>query len=865
MTTSVVMLRLLKLDYEHRLALSYAKALGAGARTRRCMISSDTTKRKPFDRRNDSKGNGGEKSKLIGKANFWIPRAYRVSEFTPGSEKFTGTNFRSGIPFLRGKNLNKSRLAPRQDPGTLPTAHKAEWIKNQAKKSEEARELSIMQDQAERIISIPRHLFRFVKDYRAVFSSSVPEQKGLTSTDLTTKIGIKYEDETERKKALLRSIIHRIRNEFIKSDLHNADTLVDFAKIENTENLYRSMCRLLQGIIKVSSKLASFHQYKNFNEFVDLAELALRSLAKLTSDRAILVEATRQWSDKNLSKYTPRNENFLLGNLRKILDALLVTDVERKIPDNLGSLASHDPSLGVTPEHFAIVMTGISDLAFNETSRNVNREAGHATSTSTRVDFDRKVAERASKRMISLLNIMPSTTSPHPEALKQVLEMLCRVGNLESARLCLDTFRRYPSKQYRLRFSLVLHAYLEAVKHEKSDKKQLSAAKEALIALNDYWETGLSTHRVERIGQCSIVLNSFCIANERQKLPDLVIQSASRLVMRSLGKRVYEALMADIISGSQIADAQVLPLMNYLSQLYALSTNEERKLEAKHMLSYIIKCDIVAESFISLPLVSTCNAIFKGMLQAYDEQHTSDDAEQNNSEKKAKVTTDLDFNSEIINRMIRSRNVGCRPNDETFTLSFDLLMAARPDDIGERAEALLSKMQVIESRSPGSVSLSLSSYQRVLRCLLEAASYVSTKRAARRALKIVDSLELQSTPFFMTDKELKSLSTRALYDLNLRPTNSTYQLLLQICNATTNEEDFESAAEVAVEVYRRIIASSTTSEKRAMKYLSLVENCINRLDEKSPKRKMLLRSLSEDSGSLQETADSHVAEQKLFA
>ena len=129
--------------------------------------------------------------------------------------------------------------------------------------------------------------------------------------------------------------------------------------------------------------------------------------------------------------------------------------------------------------------------------------------------------------------------------------MLYRAGTLASARLCYDTYKRYPINQNRLRFSLVLQSYLEAAEYDPDESKRSLAAQEAFDALNREWDVNLPVHRVERIVHSTIVLNCLCAGGSNSNsltLPN-ACELADEAVKKSLGSVGFAKLLDQAAGG----------------------------------------------------------------------------------------------------------------------------------------------------------------------------------------------------------------------------------------------------------------------------------------------------------------------------
>lgn len=706
-------------------------------------------------------------------------------------------------------------------------------------------------------------------------------------------IRIEYHDENAKHKAMIRSMARQVRTTF--KDIHDkTDIVVTMQHVYDTEDAFRNLCRALQKTIKLATELHKLNikdRYINNNntetdeignikggddddsgELIDLAEASLAALAKVRSDRALLVESTRTWTANNLAfeaSAAASDDGGYSGSSRRtnspwmsfVQSLLSPSPEDSNNVDRNNSISSRyrgskqvmaheDPILGVTQALFATVMDALAAQASSLQNYDDNN-------SSIRQQSQQKHLQKTSRRMIALLDAMPSSWIPDEEVVKRVLETLCQAGSLDSARLSLATYRRHPNNNNRLRFSLVLQAYLEACQNESvnddddDSSKVLLAVREVLDALHSEWDVNLPRHRVERIVHSSLVLNCLCVAERRgARVPNLHRDSVN-VVKRSIGKEAYRILQ-DPKQWNNSKSGDIFPLVNCLAQVYAMgeSPNFEK---ARHLLSYLMQHDRQGVGrFMVHPMVDTFNAVLLSLLLDYEgkpEQKKSIiDDEEDNKEAKAKtkgvgrdVEKSLDYATSLLDYMLSGREATFWPNDETFSYLFRLLVATKPKEIGQRAQHILSKMEIRRAVSSlsgdyeddtcdSTINISLSIYHRVLRCWLEAAkdkeSTEHNTTCAQSALQILDKLEAQSIPLLMNDRETQISSLPSLYDIQLRPTRRTYGLVHQICLSSIKHDD--KAIDVAFAVYDKL---SKRGMVNATKDLNMLKSCVDQLPD----------------------------------
>lgn len=669
------------------------------------------------------------------------------------------------------------------------------------------------------LISIHHSLLRLVRDYRGHFSSE--HLFDTSSSSRGAAVRVTYQDKTQQLKAVIRQMMQQIR--FLFDDIHKADDIVEWSRIIETEESFRGVCRALQDIVRTSVELSHMQDDNDVGQaYLDLAEFALSTLARSVSDRALLVESTKTWSSK--MRLSSSNSNTVMGRL----SSLFVEEREEQLPTSPMPLAHEDESLGATQRLFRSVLTRIVSIIEDQV-----QAAKEQSQDGKLAPEDRKQIESTSRRLTALLDAMPSTWVPDTANMGKVLEILSRVGNLDSARACHFAFNRHPSNQYRLRLSLVLQAYLEAIKNEEEEDNVLSAVQEVLQLFHTAWDENYPGHQETRIVHSGIVLNCICVAQRSFSIPD-VCDAADLVVKRTLGNTVYKMLYDEINSKKPNVDHQSMRLVHCLSFIYVLSEEEQRQEEAKLLFRYIMQSnkDGVG-NFGVYPVVDTFNAILKRTTEKYEGRAPP-------SEKRAKLARAREWQMMrgFLDNLLSRNEVGCWPNADSFVLLFRVLLALNPKNIGEQADHLVSAMFIRLSYSRNQEGddffIPLSIYHRALRCWLEAAKNPATKDAASRALHVFNQLQVQSTPLLLNERETRIESVSRLYDTTLRPSRKTCHLVHQICVETRNPSDFETALDVALEIYDRMVKNGPSPDKGT---LDAVQKCIVRLPGDSDKRK----------------------------
>lgn len=623
--------------------------------------------------------------------------------------------------------------------------------------------------------------------------------------------------------ALQRSI-HSLLKGIHQSDVQVVGTQV----VQESEADFRSLCRTLQHLCSISCSLTNLSKYndKDSMMYVDLAEFMLLKLVQLGQDRSAMVESTKQ--KPNCPHVAGVDEsprtvggwfNRLVQGFAPALVSVQQADAIEESGKESGTVckevsgsddkgASDDIASEATKRLFRKVMGSIASSFRQSEERPISmthslfRTDDVAIAIAKQPLDDRVSYEVTAQRMLDLLDRMPSSLPPDTEALRYVMEILCRAGTLHSARLCNKVFQRHAYSLYRPQFALVLEAYLEIAMRETDEDKLVVIVEEILDALQTQWNTAIPSHRMERIMHCSIVLNCMAVAN-MGRVPGMCGRGEA-IAKRALGGFAFQQLQQELPSETAKIDTQTLPVANYLAQLYASAGDDARFVQAKRVLTYMMQHDKLSSSrFTVYPNVGTCNAILNALIQ----RHGFSSAEETTN---AMVLEDFDYAHSIFGYMFGRGDTGCWPNTKTHAMMFRLLEAASPADVGSVAADILSTIETMQAWSETD-NLELSTYHLVMRCWLKEAKLPTVSKsgsrivACERALRLLKKLELRSIPIALSDFALRTAAVKCLYDINIRPVRMTYAMVLQICVETSDPEDHEKAAAVAVAVFRLMV------------------------------------------------------------
>jgi hypothetical protein len=591
-----------------------------------------------------------------------------------------------------------------------------------------------------------------------------------------------------------KTVEHRITSAL---RLIHSGKVLDREQILKSEPEFRSICRFLQQICSTTCSLSTLWRYNDTDaiQYIDLSEFIVRELVRLSHDRS--------------NVWTGIQPNSAASKSRLTLDESQETKSRTELAEDSATLLSMK----------RLLKNVLTNLASTASQRDLSSDSESAAQIKAATNTEEQSeCETVGRRMLNLLDYSSTVAAVDAETVEIVMETLCRLGTLSSARMCNKVYLQYTSKECRIQFPLVLEAYRRAVNREKDQEALLDLVEEVLNLLIKQWNGSWPTHRVERTLQVSVVLS--CMAEAGMGKVAGMCDTADLLLRRALGINLFTQFFQEVHSDKPKVDNHTIAIANALAQLYASSGRSILLETAKKLLKYMMTEQEDALLLAALyPTVEACNAVLFGLAQPATERDTK------------MSHGDFDFARTVLDFMFSRNGTACFPNSTTYDLMFTLLESWNPIDIGIIGEDLLSTIETNNLLcGSSSFSLPFSTYQRILQYWLQMVKngYGSIPASRigvvpfRRATHLLRKLEVRSTAMIMhadTDFTVKNL-----YDYKLRPMRNTYLVVLQICAFTSAVEDQDEAARIAVEIYQCMV-----TRKYHMDDLStLLENCPNR-------------------------------------
>jgi hypothetical protein len=272
-------------------------------------------------------------------------------------------------------------------------------------------------------VRLHEDLLRLSDEYRSAFSSaeSLPlTRRGGDAAANSTKHQDRRRDDEDR--VTIRAITHNVRA--LGKDIHQMDQLVESSQIERSEESFRGLSRVLKDIIHtaISVRRSGGGTYETGQELVELAEAALGAAVKMGSERALLVELTETWSTIQKS---PFSSLWPTLTLKDMFGKLFSARSPEEAVVTKGDSITDDPLL-YSPVMFRAVLDAIaSDVRskFDQMSQDGNAPhvRGASEENSLYKDIDRAEVEATARRMVALLDVMPSSWLPNLGTMKEIL------------------------------------------------------------------------------------------------------------------------------------------------------------------------------------------------------------------------------------------------------------------------------------------------------------------------------------------------------------------------------------------------------------------------------------------------------------
>ena len=743
----------------------------------------------------------------MGNDEDWIPLAYR--EFS--EEKGQRGDSREG-----GDRSRHDRPSFRRGDKGGPRSRRPERLKMGMKEflfeKRRKREVREAKEEAHRDMSRFEAAALSLRNNLQKYRCALLQEKVQNDTKSDTKLELHVQAPHDVNNSKVQNFSQELQTEVDK--IGNLPQ-VQRELLAYSDDLFRSVCRQLQDTAVVACAVYRHNTQREAVAFVECAEACLRALKKLRAHRAVLFE---QW----------QKEDETVGEdpVKKPAWIAPFSGVAEFISKKIYKLAGAKDEETVVDK--ALLAHEDADLAPSQQSF-LNLVEAFTSASVLYPDYNEK--------MVGLIDLLPEESVPEWRTLLSIMEVLCHSGTLEAAQKCNRLFERYSPDVPHLPFNMVLRAYLEAGRKEKTRERKYEIVQDCLRVFEARWDVDQPRHKDERVFQASIVLHCIAVSGICEDCE--IVKVAESVVKRCLEDSVFAVLSsAPMTVGVSVDSQPFVPLVNFLARVYASSCNYELVSKAKLMIQNILPG--AQARYVRYPNVETINTILDGILGLYQE---TDDG------MTLDPSADLEFIDSLLTyAMSRSEsgawNFNTWTNEETFHHIMDLYTTLKPENVGERMEELVSHYETRAYFFKSSeLSITLATYNQVLWALWEEAKVDQPRRASQRALSLLKKLQVISTPLLLTQKELATIPDYQLYHLELRPNIKTYELVLNVCADTAAPSEFEMAAEVAYDVMQQQLESPVIMYKKT--FMNKIKTCLDRLPAESKLRTQIEELLSQ--------------------
>ena len=588
---------------------------------------------------------------------------------------------------------------------------------------------------------------------------------------------------------------------------------IEWSHIQDTEPVFRDLCRVIQQLISIASLLESPQG--------SFAEQLLRALILLLSDRQDLVQAFEPKefiSSKSVTSVTSSVVNWL-NNI--FVRSPGETENKTEEEPNRSNVHTH-VSVSPRKRHFGEVIAAIfQEVAIDETDQHILRD-------------------RAA-RLESLLELSKGMNL-HIKSILLVIRAQEAIGTLEKAEKAEQIWRDHdpdvPSPEL---LQAVLRAYDSAAVNEGDRRSRSKAAKRAEWLVLERWGKDKKPDFASKSRSFAIALQALSNAGARA-VPERC-ERAENLIIKCLGKRAFSRLYTPDVeetTGVNMLSRADMHLLQPLVAIYASQKDPKRLQQARQILrSMEIQHQLrhkgakrgnqgrrkegydPVDSADELPSLETYQSMLVGI-----RNYTFTEAETPELLELAKYASGLLDNMAAIS---------VTPDEDTFDRLLKIWVRVMSIDSGEYAEEILSYMQLREMYDPD-CHVSAETYQQVLRCWKLSATELHPQ-AAERANQLLRFMEAQSGIHGRLPCRAGYPSrdtSRTVYNDKVRPDIGIYNLVIRVCSNVRCDSSRERALVIALDVHKRLCQAAL--EPNSDTYTNLFLCIAKQLPSDSPRR-----------------------------
>ena len=602
--------------------------------------------------------------------------------------------------------------------------------------------------------------------------------------------------------------VHSNLKEERGSNESSTGSVIDFTRVEASEEHFRSLVMVTTDLVRTSSALYPLNPRV---EYIDISRVALKQLHTLFCERKSLVERSLV-----LAETKSDNRKGLSGFLQGLASSFFKARTEGDFPESVQMIEEVAPQRYFAHEDASL----ISGLALHKAVIQ-NLHGLCASSGSYAITLD---------EITALLDCSPFQLELGSDSLDLILDLLKRVGTLESARYANNLFVEHYRSRYRNSFPSVIECYYNAARHEATDKQRGTVVMEMVDKVNENWSRNLSRSTFERARELLLAMKCFLLF-EQSSSDKPIIKEVDSLIKRFMGRGEFYDFLADIKSERGVGlDRNRLRMLNLRARIYASCGHASQV--SKMAMSLLRSGKKSRDAVIDYVDDELLRALLKCIQNRFDSDGTDS----------MDLRELLVLCRDIFQFILARGDLDRLPSKDTFDLFISTVATTGCPDDGSILEEIISMMEATRYLNGNDFDLSISSYHTILQCW-NPVQCPRVTDAPGRSYKLLKRLELVSRPFLLDSRKIADGSVPKLYSLRLKPTINTYELVLGNCADSMKESDDNiDIATIAVEIGEEL--KETGHLKEYPKALSLLSRCHEKLPSDLPIKSRFIELLS---------------------
>ena len=650
-------------------------------------------------------------------------------------------------------------------------------------------------------------------------------------------------NNNKTKSQSLPALLNNLHELCVGAVQDNESLVVSMDTLLDTEDQFRDLGKLVRQLMTALCRPSNVDNATDVDddgtESNKLAEELLRALIQLKEDRALLVKRAKE----SLRQQTIDNQDSGWTGWFKRIFVLSPGEGpkdEKSTPEEQALMAHEEPSFGPTRRQFLQVMKSIQREGYAHKWEYPDRSI---RSSLDAIQAETKVARegllQCANRMTALLDLLPSQNVPPFASLISIpMKTFAQVGSLEAASEVKRIYSDICNKKVpRDLFHVVLQAYRLAALMEYTLDARAEAATTAIALLQEREHYSLASSYYKVPGTDDPRGESYAIVIETvekagfKALPER-ISLAENLLKLYLGEKIFNQVVdyREELRRSKV-DMQVF---ESLLLMYAfkggehkfvkrakniLECAEDQLTESKAPEKAAVNASDTDKEMPTFPNSKSYNAVLTGIRMNI--KRILDRIGQAKNESEVTMARNI-IKGEVadatffLDRMTQT----CAPDLRTFELLLQIWAMAKLPESGERADDILSRMNIRQACTGTSDAWSdiCRVYSPYLECWAVSPE-VSSAGVLHRALRILDKMEAQSGIQFIPLSSLDTVGSKAekeilglVYEQSGKKSyRMAYNSALKICSLCQDAP--EEAFQAAFAIYNRMISAGVEPDQ----------------------------------------------------